>query len=254
MRRTAVLSDLHANLQATEACLAHADRAGAGRVVFLGDLVGYGADPVAVVRLVAERLARGAAVAVLGNHDAAALDPREAAGMNGSAAAAIAWTRRALDDASRALLAGLPMAHEEGDVLYIHADASAPARWRYVEGPEAARRSLAATGARVTLCGHVHVPALYGLTAAEKLAAFRPLDGAPVPLARPRRWLAVLGSVGQPRDGDPSACYAMLDEDGGGGAPTLTMHRVPYDAHAAAARVRAAGLPASLADRLLVGR
>jgi diadenosine tetraphosphatase ApaH/serine/threonine PP2A family protein phosphatase len=248
--RIALLADIHANREALAACLAHAARQGARRLVFLGDLVGYGADPCWVVETVRARVAGGEAVALLGNHDEAAVSPRGPVGMNPAAAAAIAWTRGRLDAEAAAFLASLPLVVEEEDRLYVHADASAPGRWRYVAGTEAAQRSLAATGARVTVCGHVHVPRLYGLTATDKLVAHRPAAGVAVPLLRPRRWLAVLGAVGQPRDGDPSACYGLLDV----ARSELAWMRVPYDVATAAAKIRAAGLPESLAARLERGR
>ncbi|MBX6374438.1 MAG: metallophosphoesterase family protein [Acetobacteraceae bacterium] len=248
--RIALFSDIHGNREALAACLHHAERQKAERLVFLGDLVGYGADPGWVVETVRACVARGDAIALLGNHDEAAASPRGAVGMNDVAAAAIGWTRRQLDPEAVAFLASLPLVAEDGERLYVHADASAPGRWRYVTSAEAALRSLSATEARVTICGHVHVPALFGLTATEKLVSHRPAPGVAVPLLRPRRWLAVLGAVGQPRDGDPRACYGLLDTD----SSELTWVRVPYDVAAAAAKIRAAGLPELLAERLERGR
>lgn len=246
--RIAVLADVHANLEAFRACLDHARGRGVDRIVLLGDLVGYGADPGAVVDLAREAVGAGG-LAVLGNHDEAAIRPG-ATGMNDAAAAAIAWTRERLDPAQRDFLAGLPMTIEEDGFLFVHADASAPARWRYVTDAEAAHRSLEATAAHATVVGHVHRPALYSLGETGKLVTFRPVEGAPVPLSRGRRWLAVLGAVGQPRDGNPAACYALLETH----PLQATWLRVPYDIAAAAAKIRTAGLPLGLAERLFVGR
>ncbi len=243
----ALMADLHANREAFAACLDHAERQGAQRLVFLGDVVGYGADPEWVTETVMARVARGA-VAVLGNHDQAVR--RGAGGMNATAEAAIAWTRSRLSAEAADFLDALPLEAWEEDRLYVHADASDPGRWRYVLEAEDARRSLEATEAQATFCGHTHVPRLFGITAAAKLASFQPVPGVPVPLVRPRQWLAVLGAVGQPRDGDPAACYGMLDTARG----ELAWVRVPYDAAAAAEKIRAAGLPESLALRLRRGR
>ena len=246
--RIAVLSDIHGNLEALHACLDNARARGADRIVLLGDLVGYGADPVAVLDIAMEEVSRGA-IALLGNHDEAAIRDG-ATGMNDMAAAAIAWTRAQLNDAQRDFIAGLPLSVEEEGRLYVHAEASAPSRWRYVTDSEAARRSMEASNAHATFCGHVHKPALYSLGDTGKLTGFRPVAAAPVPLGHGRSWLAVLGAVGQPRDGDPAACYLMID--------TLPLQatwlRVPYDVAAAAAKIRAAGLPVGLAERLFVGR
>ncbi|SHI89415.1 Predicted phosphodiesterase [Roseomonas rosea] len=242
----AFLSDIHGNREALSACLDHADRAGATRFVFLGDYVGYGADPAWCLRTVMARMADGA-VAILGNHDQAVFARGNR--MTGRAAAAIDWTRAQLSPDAAAFLQTLPLEHAEEDRLYVHADASSPEDWRYVLGAEEARRSLEATPARVTICGHVHVPRLFGLTATDKCTAFAPAHDTPVPLQRPRRWLAVMGSVGQPRDGDPAACYGLLNP----GTAELRWMRVPYDVEAAAAKIRRAGLPGSLADRLFTG-
>ncbi len=245
--RVAILSDIHANREAFEACLADAARRGAQRLVLLGDIVGYGPDPGWAVQRAMDLAAAGAVV-VKGNHDEAAV--RDRGGMSPDAAAAAAWTRSVLDADAKAWLEALPLELEEEDRLYVHADAQDPASWHYVREPEDARRSLDAVPARIVLCGHTHVPALYGLTATAKLVSFTPVAGAAVPLLRPRRWLAVLGAVGQPRDGDPAAAYAMLDT----ATSDCTLLRVPYDAEAVGAKIRAAGLPERLAARLLRGR
>ena len=247
----ALMADLHANREAFAACLDHAEREGAQRLVFLGDAVGYGADPEWVAETVMGLVSRRGAVALLGNHDEAAVRPGRGGGMNAVAEAALAWTRSRLSAEAAGFLASLPLEVWEEDRLYVHADASDPGRWRYVLEAEDARRSLeAAPDAQATFCGHTHVPRLFGITAADKLASFRPVSGVPVPLPRPRQWLAVLGAVGQPRDGNPAACYGMLDTARG----ELTWVRVPYDVETAAEKIRAAGLPEFLALRLHGGR
>ncbi|WP_270934666.1 metallophosphoesterase family protein [Falsiroseomonas oryzae] len=245
--RVAILSDIHANREAFEACLADAARRGAERLVILGDIVGYGAEPGWAVARTRE-LAEAGAIVIKGNHDEAAVADR--GGMTSAAAAAAEWTRQVLDDGAKQFLDLLPMEVEEDDRLYVHAGAEHPTLWHYVRDAEDARKSLDAVRARVVFCGHTHVPKLFGLTAAAKLVTHTPLAGIPVPLTRPRRWLAVVGAVGQPRDGDPAAAYAMLDTEGN----HITTIRVPYDAAAAAEKIRAAGLPEVLATRLLQGR
>jgi predicted phosphodiesterase len=243
--RIALFSDIHANREAFAACLAHAESAGADRYVFLGDYVGYGADPVWVIDTVKSYVERGA-VAVLGNHDAAIGVPRR---MSTSAEIALEWTRMRLDGSRREFLARLPLCIEEDERLYVHANAWAPDQWGYIFGPTEAGRSLQATTCRLSFCGHVHVPQLYHLTPGAEIAAFAPLTGKTIPLLRQRRWLAVLGSVGQPRDGIPAAAYAIFDTE----RSELLFLRVPYDVAAAAGKVRAAGLPFSLSQRLELG-
>lgn len=242
----ALLADVHANREALEGCLAHARARHAGRFIFLGDHVGYGADPEWVVERIREYVSAGA-VALLGNHDAAVADgPRS---MNAMAQAAIEWTQGRLDTAQRRFLAGLPLTFEDEDSFFVHADATAPGRWLYVTGPQDAIRSMKATRCRMTFCGHVHRPAIYSLSGVSRLTTFRPVTGVAVPLLSQRRWLTVLGSVGQPRDGNPTASYAMLDT----GRSEVTFHRVPYDVETTAAKLRMAGLPETLADRLRSG-
>jgi diadenosine tetraphosphatase ApaH/serine/threonine PP2A family protein phosphatase len=245
--KVALLADLHANREAVSAVVEHARAEGAERLAFLGDFVGYGADPGWVVDFVREHGAAGA-VAVLGNHDAAVVrGPLPS--MTPDARAAVAWTRERLDASQLGFLADLPLTVKQGDSLFVHANAWAPAEWAYVIARADAARSLDATARRYTFCGHVHVPTLYHQTATGKTAEFTPVPGTAIPLSEQRRWLAIAGSVGQPRDGNPAACYALFDA----AARTLTFHRVPYDHASAAAKVRAAGLPSQLADRLLHG-
>ena len=243
----ALFTDIHANRQAFGACLDFARARGAERIVCLGDYVGYGADPEWAVETVMDLVDSGA-IAVRGNHDNAIGTASET--MNAEAQAAIEWTRGRLSAAQRHFLADLPLALEEEDRLYVHSEASQPEKWRYVQNSADAARSLAATDAHVTFCGHIHKPALYSMSSVAKVTSFIPTTGVPVQLFGGRRWLAVLGSVGQPRDGDPAAAFALFDTD----ANEITYCRVPYDAEAAAQRIRENGLPRWLADRLSVGR
>ncbi len=243
---TAFLTDIHGNREALEACLAHVHRRGFDRIVFLGDYVGYGADPGFVVDTVMASMERGA-IALLGNHDAAAAGAPEH--MNDDAMRAIEWTRRQLTSGQRNFLERLPLTVEEDDRLFVHASAHEPAQWDYLLDADAAMRSFGATDARLTFCGHIHVPVLYHLAANGRLAGFEPQPGAPIPLS-PGRFTAVIGAVGQPRDSNPDACYAVHDDD----ADTLTYVRVPYDIDAAAKKIRAAGLPRRFAARLAFGQ
>jgi len=246
--KLALLADLHSNLAAVEACLSHAEAHGAEAHAFLGDLVGYGPEPDEVLDLVAGHAARGALV-VGGNHDAAVVDGRTET-MDRTAAAAVEWTRRRISERGRRFLAGLPLVARRDDALFVHASAAYPRAWIYVSDQLRAAESLAASDATWVFCGHVHVPALYHATTARHAAHFAPVPGIAIPVAPRRRWLAVVGSAGQPRDGDPAACYALFDA----AAATLTFYRVPYDVRAAVAKVRAAGLPDRLALRLEHGK
>jgi diadenosine tetraphosphatase ApaH/serine/threonine PP2A family protein phosphatase len=239
----ALLADIHANLEALEACLAHARSRGARSYAFLGDIVGYGADPVAVVDIVMRHAAAGAIV-VKGNHDAAACG--EEGYLNDSARAAIAWQRRMLEPGQVEFLRTLPLVIRDSTACMVHASAQSPQRWPYVDSPAAASASARAAGTPYTFCGHVHEQVLYGEDAAGRMVAFSPQAGVPIPTRATRPWLALAGSVGQPRDGNSAAAYVLADL----GAGSITFHRVPYDFSAAARKIRAAGLPEMLAYRL----
>lgn len=245
--RTALLADIHSNLEALQACLAHARHEGVDRFAFLGDLVGYGADPLACLDIVADLAAAGAP-AVLGNHDAACIGGEPEA-MHFSARDAILWTRERLGPRERAFLAGLPLTVSEDDRLCVHASADRPETWPYITGAEDAGLALDATAARIVFVGHVHHPLLCFSDPAGMLQLRQPVPGMPTPLSDYRRWLVVVGSAGQPRDGNPAACYALHDAEAG----TLTHFRVPYDHARAAAKILEAGLPEWLARRLLRG-
>jgi diadenosine tetraphosphatase ApaH/serine/threonine PP2A family protein phosphatase len=135
------------------------------------------------------------------------------------------------------------------ETLYVHGDASSPEQFIYVTGPEVAEQSLNAAAAHVTFCGHVHRQQLYHMAPGKPPIQFIPTANMPTPLARSRRWLAVLGSVGQPRDGNSLAAFALYDDARG----SLTCIRVPYDIDRTAEKIVAAGLPDFLASRLFVG-
>jgi len=249
--KIALFADIHSNLEALQACLAHARIEGAGTSVFLGDLVGYGADPVACLALIAGHADLGALV-VRGNHDDAALGGL-AENMNPIARDAIYWTRGQLGATQRAFLASLPMTARHGDLLLVHASAHKPDSWPYINGGNQATLSMNAADAAICFVGHVHHQMLYwSLAPGQPLSRahpFTPTPGAPIPLTRNRRWLAIAGSVGQPRDGNNAAAYALFDDE----SRLLTFFRVPYDHQTAARKVLAAGLPEQLALQLLTG-
>jgi diadenosine tetraphosphatase ApaH/serine/threonine PP2A family protein phosphatase len=242
--KLALFADVHSNLEALTACLEHAKPQGADRYAFLGDLVGYGADPAAVLDLVEDFASKGAVV-VLGNHDAAVIG-KPAGPLNRPARSAALWTRSQLNDRQLAFLAGLALCETEDDVCFVHASAAAPERWTYVDSAVQAARSMRAGACTYTFCGHVHEQVLYYLGASGRPMPFRPVPGTPIPLAKHRAWLAIVGSAGQPRDGNNNACYAVADLD----RARITFHRVPYDYASAARKILAAGLPQRFALRL----
>jgi predicted phosphodiesterase len=245
--KLAVLTDIHANREAFQAVLDDAAAHRADRLVLLGDLVGYGPDPEWCCETAARLIAEGA-VAVKGNHDSAASGGTEA--MSSLAGKAMDWTRGRLTEAHRSFLAGLPLTATDGDILFVHASASHPEAWSYVTSDTRAAPSFRAVSARVILCGHTHVPLLASADRSGMVREQGFRTGLAIPLIRSRRWLAVVGAVGQPRDGVAQAGWALLDTD----RNELTFRRTAYDTARTAAKLRAAGLPEDLALRLLKGK
>lgn len=245
--RIALFSDIHANREAFEACLAHAKDAGIDGVALLGDYVGYGADPEWCVEQVVA-LKKAGAPAVAGNHDFAVHTVIPS--FNPAAQATIEWTRNQLSLEQQEFLKSLPLTIEQGDRLLVHSDASNPTDWRYVDSVESAAQSLRATNAALTICGHIHLPQIFSMSPTAKMTSFIPVTDVEIPLLPNRKWLIVLGSVGQPRDRNPAASYAILDT----AKSSVTYRRAPYDIDKAAKKILAAGLPPRLAERLFEGR
>jgi diadenosine tetraphosphatase ApaH/serine/threonine PP2A family protein phosphatase len=235
----AVLSDIHANLEALEAVVADARREGAGRFVCLGDVVGYNADPVACIDLVRGLPCRPC---IRGNHDEMAAGSHALLGINTQAFAAMTWTRLQLDDERRSWLGGLPLLHEDPDAVYVHASLDDPAGWHYVHDARQAAANFSRQTRRVCFIGHSHHPGGWR----DDGSSVKPGQGESFEPAEGVRWLVNVGSVGQPRDHDPRASYALYDDEAGG----VQLRRVAYDVAAAQAKILAAGLPEPLARRL----
>lgn len=239
--RIAVLSDIHSNLVALDAVLAEAG--GIDGAWVLGDIVGYGPEPDAVV----ERLRGIGATGVLGNHDAAALGGPEIDWFNPDARAAAAWTRDTISEATRAWLSALPVTVTQQGFALVHGSPRDPLR-EYIADADVARDNLAELDVPIGLHGHTHVPAAW-LESGPRIVLIEPRAGESVRLTD-RRGLLNPGSVGQPRDGDPRAAYAILDLAAG----TMTWQRVAYDIPAVQTAMRAVGLPLRLIDRLARGQ
>ncbi|HEX6029799.1 MAG TPA: metallophosphoesterase family protein [Tepidiformaceae bacterium] len=239
----ALLSDIHSNLVALEAVLAHAAEHGFDALWVTGDIVGYGPEPDAVV----ERLRAMDALCVMGNHDAAACGLAPLKDFNPLAAAAASWTARQISDDTRTYLAGLPRVRREGRFTLVHGSLRNPL-WEYLSTREAVSAHLDLQETRYSIVGHTHVP-LVVQRGEDGLEAFQPDEAVECELGD---LLQVInpGSAGQPRDGDNRVAYALLETE----APTACFYRVPYDIAATQARMRELGLPEPLAARLSAGR
>jgi len=246
--RYLVLTDIHANLEALDACLTDARARGYQQTLVLGDLVGYGADPNAVIERV--RALKPAAM-VRGNHDkvASGLEPPD--GFNAVARSAAHWTFDALTGPNRAWLAALPAGPHTVDDLIEICHGSPFDEDAYIFDELDALRALKVSARTLCLFGHTHYPVNFQLSA-ETFDSTGPstLAESRIDLRPGRKYLVNPGSVGQPRDGDPRAAYAIADT----GAARVELYRLAYPIEEAAAKVVDAGLPEVLAQRLTVGR
>lgn len=247
--RYLVLSDIHANIDALEAVLESAADEGYDAVAVLGDLVGYGAEPNRVV----DRVRSLSPVAMIrGNHDKVAAGLECADSFNPTARESAAWTQAAITDATRTFLLSLPRGPVALDGIAEICHGSPVDEDLYIFGEAVAAEALVAAGRPVCLFGHTHLPAAAALGQDGVLDVL--FHGAGdqhrVTFGDGRRYLINPGSVGQPRDGDPRAAYAILDTD----AEELVIRRVAYPVEQASGRIVAAGLPKALGDRLLRGR
>ena len=239
--RYAVLSDVHGNLEALDAVLAHAEPR-ADAFVVLGDVVGYGADPLACLERVAER----AHAVVAGNHEHGVAGLLDLDWFNDRARAALEWTRQRLDADHLAWLRTRPLVAELEDATLVHASPAQPADWDYLVSAADGFEVFGAFATRVCFVGHSHRPGAWSVGSSGR--AHEPGVEA-IDLEAGRRFLINVGSVGQPRDGDPRAAYALWDLAG----RRVTIERVPYDLPTARGKILRAGLPRFLADRLPIG-
>jgi len=240
--RVLVVSDIHANLAAFEAVL---EDAGTFDVIWsLGDIVGYGPEPNACIRLLQEY----PHIAIAGNHDWAVLGRLDLAEFNSDARIANLWTREQLTPDARAFLESLPETRVEGDFTLAHGSPRHPV-WEYLLYLTAACINFRYFENGVCLVGHTHIPAIFWLPAQGEECFSVPIPEEPLSLKGSERYIINPGGVGQPRDGDPRAAYAVLDTE----AMTLTFERTPYDIPRTQEAMRRAGLPPRLIARLDYG-
>lgn len=243
--RALIVSDIHSNLQAFDAVLADAHDAGGYEIVwFLGDLVGYGADPAACIG----QLRQLPHVAVAGNHDHAVTGRINPDLFNGAARAAAIWTAQQLNEDEMTYLRAMPEVRQEGHFTHVHGSLRDPVM-EYLISEPAALATFMRMETPFCLVGHSHYPLVW--SEEEGRATVELLDhGSPLVLDANRRMIVNPGSVGQPRDGDWRASYLIYDSEDGGEAGVLYHRRVEYDLAGAQQGILSAGLPESLAIRL----
>jgi predicted phosphodiesterase len=243
--RYLILSDIHANIDALDAVLtAAADDW--DHVLVLGDLVGYGAEPNAVI----DRVRAMDPLAVIrGNHDKAACGLDDGENFNQVARFAAAWTNHHLTPGNREYLRALPQGPTEIDHRLEICHGAPFDEDHYIFDAVDAQRALDAARRPICVFGHTHLPVVFTATAAQLSADVPDEDQRTLTLQADTRYLLNPGSVGQPRDGDPRAAFGFYEPDG-----SIVFRRIEYDVAAAQRRISAAGLPQSLANRLAIGR
>jgi len=261
--RYAIISDIHANLEAFEAVRAEIGRLGVDKVFCLGDTVGYGASPAECI----EGLRDLADVAIAGNHDYGVAGLADIRHFNAYARRAVVWTAAALGQPDIDYLSGLPLVHiEDGAIRMVHATPSDPGRWDYLFATDQAADEFRAFPEPLCFVGHSHQPGIFEIDEGGTVARLG--DGhAAAGLREGRRLIVNVGSVGQPRDGDPKACLCLYDSGAetpgtagkpgkpgaAGDAGRVEIVRVAYDVDGAKRRIIEAHLPQALANRLSLG-
>lgn len=239
--RMAILSDIHGNLVALQAVLAKAESLGVEVFHSLGDIVGYGPDPGACIALVRRRVS----VSLMGNHDAAVTGATLLDDFNDFARWAAEWTASVLAPEDRAYLAGLPYIFRGDGFFLVHASPFEPEIWHYIHGIAEASPPFEHFPGQICFVGHTHRPFILARDEGSRIVH----DQAGGRLRQDHRYLVNAGSVGQPRDHDPRASFVIYDTTRG----EIGLHRVAYAVEKTQERMRAAGIPSFLIDRLAVG-
>ncbi len=241
--KLALISDIHGNLEAFTAVLEDIEKQSTDRIHCLGDVVGYGSEPDACLQLVADTCE----IKLMGNHEHVILRLDQPDNYTHVARVSADWTREQLNDRALSIIAKYRIDHHDDEFYLVHASPDQPDRWHYVLTPEEAAGAFVKLNERLCFYGHSHVPMIF----TESPGAMPRRRVGHTFLPDPdSRYLINVGSVGQPRDNDPRACYVIYDTDEG----DVTYCRVDYDIESAQSKMAQAQLPDMLIDRLAVGR
>ncbi len=239
--RYGIFSDVHSNLEALEVVLKAIEEEKVDQFLCAGDLVGYGAEPAACLTLLREK----AVQSVCGNHDVAVTGRMDLDWFNEAARAAVEWTSKQISQTDRSYLNDLKLVWNNSDLALVHGCLYEPEQFHYVITPADAQPSFHLQKTPVAFIGHTHTPGIFiqeGMNLSFQRVPELHLDSR-------CRYLVNVGSVGQPRDGDPRAAWCLYDTQ----KQTLQIRRVSYPVEQAQAKIRKTGLPGFLADRLMVG-
>lgn len=239
--KIALIGDVHSNLEALQVVMKEIEKAKVERIYCLGDTVGYNANPVECLKIIREK----GIVGVAGNHDFAAVGMTSTENFNPYAYLAASWAAKQLSADDKKYIEGLPLVRKMPELTLVHATLHEPENWGYIFTPRDAQESFEYQQTPVCFIGHSHVPGIF-----EENGEVLYSPQGEIPLKRDLRYIINTGSVGQPRDGNPRACYVIFDTE----KWTVDFRRVPYDLAKTQEKVIAAGLPPFLAERLSVGR
>ncbi len=235
----AVISDIHSNLAALKQALSYIQDENVDKIVCLGDIIGYGPRPNECVELVQHNCP----VCLLGNHDHAVLGLTDTYHFNQYAREAVNWTRRTLTVQNRVYLEGLPFLHHENEILYVHSTPVHPEEWHYILSEYEARQYLDRIKQRVCFVGHSHIPVVFSSDGGSVYQEEMILD------FQNKKYIVNVGSIGQPRDGDPRLCFVTFDTTNG----LLRFIRLEYPVQETYDEILENQLPPFLAMRLLAG-
>ena len=238
-----ILSDIHGNAQALEKVIEEIAVTRPDFVVSLGDVVGYGANPSDCIDLVDQHCN----IRVCGNHDFVAAGLAESENFNITARISIEWTKSSLSARQKELLNAYDTVRHHGECLFAHSSPVSPLDWEYIYTIGQAERIFRETDARFIFIGHTHVP---GIISYDPVSGYSVENSSKVEVEPNRRYLINPGSIGQPRDGVSAASFALIDVQ----RSRISLRRIPYDVTEAQERIRAEGLPESLASRLAIAR
>ncbi len=236
-------SDVHANLEALKACIIDFRAEKLDKVFFLGDAVGYGPFPDDSVKLINEV----SSVKLMGNHDYAALGLMETDYFNQYAAESMGWTKSSISRKTIEIMTDFQLKHEVDNILLVHSSPKEPELWHYILDMDDARDAFAFFQQKICMLGHTHRPYIVYRDKDNEVFLSKQAEET---LAEDRRYLINIGSVGQPRDGDPRSCYLIYDQATG----TIRHKRVAYNVKSTQKDMAKIGLPEYLIERLAVGR
>ncbi len=237
--KLAVISDIHSNLTALNTALDYIDEQAVDKIVCLGDVVGYGPRPNECV----ERVRQKCSICLMGNHDHAVLGLTDTYHFNQYARDAVLWTRRTLTLQNKAYLESLPFSHHENELLFVHSTPIYPEEWHYILSDFEAKEYLNRISQKICFVGHSHIPVVFPSQGRSYYEEESRLD------LKNRKYIVNVGSIGQPRDGDPRLCFVLFDSDSG----LLRYVRLEYPVQETYNEILENQLPPFLAMRLLAG-